>query len=79
VFLTGLVVAVTQFSRWIPVMAAAQIAAAAAIAVYMVIAQHRVYGGSWPASLVKALGVGVLYVALWGITSIAATLWASRV
>jgi hypothetical protein len=43
-----------------------------------VVAQHRVYGGSWLMAAFKTLGVGVIYMVLWGCVSIAATLWASR-
>jgi hypothetical protein len=78
VFLTGVVVAALGFTRWIPIMIASQIAALAAIVVYMVIAQRHVYGGSWLAGSAKALGVGVIYGALWGAVSLGAALWTVR-
>ena len=78
VFVTGIVVAVTEFSRWVPLMVTSQIVALAAIAVYMVIAQRRVYGGSWVANTAKGLGIGVIYICLWGFLSMLAALWAVR-
>lgn len=48
------------------------------IVTYVVMAQRRVYGGSWTASVLKTLGIGIIYMALWGCASIAVTLWVSR-
>jgi hypothetical protein len=48
------------------------------IVAYTVVAQRRVYGGSWLASVVKVLCIGALYVALWAATSFAVTLWVAH-
>jgi hypothetical protein len=40
-------------------------------------ALRRVYGGSWLATGAKALGVSVIYGALWSSAVLAVTLWAS--
>jgi len=37
-----------------------------------------VYGGSWLATSAKALGVSLIYGALWSSAVLAVTLWASR-
>jgi hypothetical protein len=46
--------------------------------VYGVVAQRRVYGGSWLMTGAKALGVAVIYGTLWSVAVLAVTLWASR-
>jgi hypothetical protein len=48
------------------------------IVIYGVLAQRRVYGGSWLATGVKAVGVAAVYGALWGGVTIGVTLWAAR-
>ena len=78
VFLVGLVVVIAQYSRVIPVMATAQLGAAIAIAVYMVLAQRRVYGGGWTAGVLKTVAVCALYLALFGVMSTAVAIWVSR-
>jgi hypothetical protein len=70
--------ALSVFSRSLLVIAAVQTVAMAWIVVYGVLAQRRVYGGSWLATGLKAVGVAALYGALWSVTTIAVTLWASR-
>ena len=45
--------------------------------VYGIVAQRRVYGGSWLVTGAKALGVSVIYGALWSSAVLAVTLWAS--
>ena len=57
---------------------AAQAFAYVSTAVYLVVAARRVYGGGWLKNLAKALGVVVLYLAIWSITSVSAGLWVSR-
>ena len=69
---------VADFSRSLPVMALTQLAGALVIVVYVVMALRRVYGGSWLTTSVKALGVAVVYGALWSVAVLAVTLWASR-
>ena len=77
VFLALTLLAASQFmgSR---VAIAAQLVIGIGIVAYVVIAQRRVYGGSWPASVLKTLGVGVTYMVLWGCVSLGVTLWVSR-
>jgi hypothetical protein len=55
-----------------------QVGANAATAFYLVVAARHVYGGTWLTNVAKALGVVVLYLTLWSITSLSAALWASR-
>jgi uncharacterized protein DUF3667 len=46
---------------------------------YAVIAQRRVYGGSWGMSAVKAFCVAVVYWALWAVTSFGVSLWVAAI
>jgi hypothetical protein len=78
VFVLLTVSALPMFSRSVPVIASAQMAAIAWIVVYAVIAQRRVYAGSWLATGLKATGVAALYGALWSVTTIVVTLWVSN-
>jgi hypothetical protein len=78
VFVALALVTIPQFTGSVLAIAVAQLSVGLWLAAYVVIAQRRVYGGSWPASIFKTLGVGVIYMVLWGCTSIAATLWALR-
>jgi hypothetical protein len=55
-----------------------QVGANVATAIYLVAAAHRVYGGTWLANVAKSVGVVVLYLTLWSITSLSAAIWASR-
>ena len=48
------------------------------ILVYGIVAQRRVYGGWWLVTGAKAVGVSVVYGALWSSVVLAVTLWASR-
>ena len=66
-----------EFTRSLPAIAVTQLVGAIVIVVYVVIALRRVYGGSWPATGAKALGVSVIYGALWSSAVLAVTLWAS--
>jgi hypothetical protein len=78
VFVVLTLESVVEFTRSLPMIAAAQLIGALIIVVYVVIALRRVYGGSWLATGAKALGVSVLYGALWSSAVLAVTLWASR-
>ena len=60
-----------------PAIAVAQLSGAVVILTYGIIAQRRVYGGSWLATGAKALGVSVIYGALWSSAVLAVTLWAA--
>jgi hypothetical protein len=75
VFVLLTVSALPMFSRSVPAIASAQMAAIAWIVVYGVIAQRRVHAGSWLATGLKAIGVAVLYGTLWSVTTIVVTLW----
>jgi len=66
-----------EFTRSLPAIAVTQLVGAIVIVVYVVIALRRVYGGSWPATGAKALGVSLIYGALWSSAVLAVTLWAS--
>ena len=78
VFLVLVASALAQASGSLPVMATAQLVTALWILVYAVIAQRRVYGGSWPITSMKAVGVAALYGSFWAVIAIAVTLWVSR-
>ena len=75
--ITELVDGVTRRDRIGSEGGAAQITGVLVIVVYGVVAQRHVYGGSWLATGVKALGVSVIYGALWSSVVLAVTLWAS--
>jgi hypothetical protein len=78
VFLVLTVEALAMYTRSVVVAAAAQILGMLVILVYVVIAQRNVYGGSWLATGAKALGVSIIYGALWSSAVLAVTLWVSR-
>jgi hypothetical protein len=78
VFLVLMLESVVEFTRSLPAIAAAQLLGTLVIVFYVVIALRRVYGGSWLATGAKALGVSVIYGALWSSAVLAVTLWASR-
>ena len=78
VFLVLIASALAQAAGSRPMMAIAQIVTALWILVYAVIAQRRVYGGSWLVTALKAIGAAALYATLWSLTSVLVTLWASR-
>jgi hypothetical protein len=78
VFVVLAVESLVAYTRSLVAIAAAQLVGAAIIAAYGVIAQHRVYGGSWLATGAKAIGITALYGALWSTAVLAVTLWASR-
>ena len=67
-----------QYRAPIWLMASAQMAAGLWILVYAILAQRRVYGGSWLRTALKSAGAAAIYGILWATTSIAVTLWASR-
>jgi hypothetical protein len=76
VFIVLTVEVLAVYTRSLVLTAAAQLIGALVIVVYGVVAQRRVYGGSWLATRAKAFGVSVVYGALWSV--LAVTLWASR-
>lgn len=78
VFLVLTLEALGLYTRSLIVAAAVQVIGVLVIVVYGVVAQRRVYGGSWLATGAKALGVSVIYGALWSSAVLAVTLWASR-
>jgi hypothetical protein len=77
-FLALTVVALAQYTSSLPMLAIAQACVWLWILSYFVIALRRVYGGSWPATGLKALGIVALFGLLWSITVLSVTLWASR-
>src|SRR5262245_56170061 len=78
VFIVLTIETVVAYTRSLPAIFAAQAIGALVILVYGVIAQRRVYGGSWVATGAKAFGVAVIYGTLWSAAVLAVTLWASR-
>jgi hypothetical protein len=78
VFIVLTIETVTAYTRSLPAIFAAQVIGALVILVYGVIAQRRVYGGSWLATAARAFGVAVIYGTLWSAAVLAVTLWASR-
>jgi hypothetical protein len=78
VFLVLTVQSLTTFAGTMVMLAAGQVAAGALIAGYGVVAQRRVYGGSWPVAVLKGLGVGVVYLALWSAAVLGVTVWTAR-
>jgi hypothetical protein len=79
VFLVLTAQSLVAFAGTIVALAAGQLAAGAVIAAYGVVAQRRVYGGSWPVAVLKGLGVGTVYLTLWSAIVLGVTVWASIV
>lgn len=77
-FLVLTVQSLTMFAGTIVMLAAGQLGAGVLIAGYGVVAQRRVYGGSWPVAVLKGLGVGAVYLALWSAVVLGVTLWTAR-
>jgi hypothetical protein len=77
VFLVLTLESVTAFAGTIVALAAGQIVQAVVIAWYGVVAQRRVYGGSWPMAVLKGLGVGSVYFLLWSAAVLGVTIWVS--
>jgi hypothetical protein len=65
VFLVLAVESLAAFAGTIVALAVGQLGAGALIAGYGVVAQRRVYGGSWLVAVLKGLGVGAVYMVLW--------------
>ena len=78
VFLVLTLETVVDYTASLPAIAAAQVIGAVVILVYGIVAQRRVYGGSWPTTVAKGVGVALIYGVLWSAAVIAVTLWASR-
>ena len=78
VFLVLTLEALALYTRSLVIAAVTQIIGVLIVVLYGVVAQRRVYGGSWLATGAKALGVSMIYGALWSSVVLAVTLWASR-
>jgi hypothetical protein len=78
IFLMLAVSAVAQTPGSSPLMVTVQLATALWILIYAVVAQRRVYGGTWLATGLKAIGAAALYGMLWSLTSVLVTFWALR-
>jgi hypothetical protein len=78
VFLVLSLESLTAFAGTIVALAGGQVAAGIVIAGCGVVAQRRVYGGSWVAAVLKGLGVAAVYLLLWSGAVLGVTLWASR-
>jgi hypothetical protein len=77
-FLMMTIPVLAQYTGSLTWLGITQVGAYVATAIYLVVAARHVYGGSWLTNAAKALGVVVLYLSLWSITSLSAALWASR-
>ena len=77
VFLVLTIVGLTQYSRLVIAMLAAQSLGALVIVGYGVVAQRRVYGGTWLATALKAVGIGIVYGTAWSLTTLVVTMLAS--
>ena len=77
VFLVLALESVTAFAGTLVALAAGQAVQGVAIAWYGVVAQRRVYGGSWPMAVLKGLGVGAVYFVLWSAAVLGVTVWVS--
>jgi len=77
VFLVLTAESLTAFAGTVVALAAGQGVAGVVIAAYGVVAQRRVYGGPWPAAILKGLGVGAVYLILWSGVVLGVTIWAS--
>jgi hypothetical protein len=77
-FLALTLVTAAQFARSVLIIGVVQLVAYVGMVVYGLIAQRRVYGGTWLAAALKSVGVGLLYLMLWSLATITVTLWAVR-
>ena len=77
-FLALTLVTAAQFARSVPIIGIVQLVAYVGIVVYGLMAQRRVYGGTWRAATLKSVGVAVLYLMLWSLATMTVTLWAVR-
>ena len=77
VFLVLALESVTAFVGTLLALAVGQFVQAVVIAWYGVVAQRRVYGGSWPMAVLKGLGVGAVYFVLWSAAVLGVTVWVS--
>jgi hypothetical protein len=78
VFLVLTLETFVEYTRSLPAIAVTQLVGAIVILIYGIVAQRRVYGGSWLATGAKAFGVAVLYGTMWSVAVLVVTLWASR-
>jgi hypothetical protein len=63
------------FTRYRPVETTVKLAVLVAVLGYIVTALRRVYGGSWPGTLAKAAGLGLVYLVFFGAGMIALALY----
>ena len=78
VFVALTMVSFAEYTRSGVVGFTAGILAVLVIVTHAIIAQRRVYGDSWPKTVVKAVSVAAVYGVLWTATSFGVTLLASR-
>jgi hypothetical protein len=78
VFLVLTLQTATLYTRWLTLFGVTQTVGRVWIAVYAVIAQRRIYGGSWLATVLKGGGVAALYGTLWSAISFGVALWVVR-
>ena len=75
VFLVLAVVALASYPRSLLVFFVSSALSVAAIVAYAVVAQRRVYGGSWIASVAKTACITVVYWLLWSAVSFSVAVW----
>ena len=75
VFLGLTLQAAMLYAGSLTLLGTAQVVIGVWIVVYAVIAQRRVYGRSWLATGLRALGIAVLYWALWSAISVGVAVW----
>lgn len=78
VFIVLTLEALALYTRSLIIVGVVQVVGTLIIVAYGIVAQRRVYEGSWLVTGAKALGVSVIYGTLWSSTVLAVTLWASR-
>lgn len=66
-----------EYTRSLPAIAVTQLIGALVIVAYGIVAQRRVYGGSWLATGAKSFGVAVIDGTMWSAAVLVVTLWAS--
>ena len=78
-FLIFAVAEASKFTRSAPIAGAVGVTVVLTFIIYILMSLRRVFGGGWPATLAKAIGIGVLYLVASLPAFFALLLWASVV
>lgn len=78
-FLVFSIAEASKFTRSTPVASVVGVSAAIIFVVYTVLSLRRVFGGSWPSTLAKAVAIGALYLVASLPAFFVLLLWASVV